>query len=206
VREGPGPAAEGTDPAVRPGEGHAGARRRAVKVPRALRFIHGDSPTRLDVFLVYAVGLVFGILAVLFAYSRVASLPAWKAIILFVVAVDVSGGTVAAFSASAGAWYAERPGVKRAFPFLHVVDPALLCVLFDGRVAYWALVFAFTAGAASVVMLIRERSRQEPAAAALVALGTVILLPIGLAAPFLAWFAPIYLVKLVLGYPVNRST
>jgi len=72
-------------------------------------------------------------------------------------------------------------------------------------VAYWAFLYGFTAAAASVVMLIRGRSRQEPAAAALTALGTVILLPIGLATPFLAWFAPVYMVKLILGFSIDRS-
>lgn len=175
-----------------------------VRVPGFLRPIHGETPRLLDVLLVYAVGIVFGVLALVFAYSRVAALPAWKAVILFVLAADVSGGTVAGLSSSTGAWYAGHPGMKRAFPFLQVFAPALLCLLFDGRVAYWAFVYGFTAAAASLVTLIRDQSRQETAAAALVVVGTVILLPIGLATPFLAWFAPIYLLKVVLGFAVQR--
>ncbi len=179
-------------------------RSREVRVPAALRFIHGESPRPFDVLLVYGVGIVVAILALAFAYSRVAALPAWKAVILFVLAADVSGGVVASFSASTGEWYDERRGFKRAFPFLNFFQPALLCVLFDGRVAYWAFLYGFAVVAASAVMLIKGRSRQEPAAAALVALGTAILLPIGLATPFLAWFAPIYLLKLILGFAVDR--
>jgi len=182
-----------------------GRRANGVRVPAALRFIHGESPTRFDLLVVYLVGVAGAILVLVFAGSRVAELPAWKAVILFVLAADVSGGAAAGFSASAGAWYAQRPGLRRAFPFLNFFQPALLCLLFDGRVAYWVFLYGFTAAAASVVMLFRGRSRQEPLAAALTALGTIILLPIGLATPFLAWFAPIYMVKLILGFTIDRS-
>ncbi len=158
----------------------------------------------LDVLLVYAVGAVFGVLALVFAYSRVESLPAWKAVVLFMLAADVSGGTVAGFSSSTGEYYADRPGLKRAFIFLHFVEPGLLCLLFDGRIAYWAFLYGFTVAAASLVTIIREKSRQEAAAAALVVIGTVVLLPIALATPFLAWFGPIYMLKLILGFGVHR--
>jgi len=175
-----------------------------VRVPGLLRAIHGERPDRFDVLLVYAVGFVFGILALVFAYSRVESLPAWKAVILFVLAADVSGGTVAGFSSSTGAWYAARPGVKLAFIFVHFFEPGLLCLLFDGRIAYWAFLYGFTVAAASLVTIIRGKPRQEAAAAALVVIGTVILLPIALATPFLAWFGPVYMLKLILGFGVHR--
>ena len=175
-----------------------------MRIPGILRLVHGESPSLLDLLLVYAVGAVFGALALVFAYSRVESLPAWKAVVLFVLAADVSGGTVAGFSSSTGAWYASRPGLKRAFIFSHFVEPGLLCLLFDGRIAYWAFLYGFTVAAASLVTIIRERSRQEAAAAALVVIGTVILLPIALATPFLAWFGPIYMLKLILGFGVHR--
>ena len=180
-------------------------RRPPVRVPAGLRFIHGASATRFELAVVYAAGLAAAILVLVFAWSRVAQFPAWKAVILFVLAADVSAGAAAGFCAPTGAWYAQHPGFRRAFPFLNFFQPALLCALFDGRVAYWAFLYGFTAAAASVVMLIRGRSRQEPAAAALTALGTVILLPIGLATPFLAWFAPVYMVKLILGFSIDRS-
>jgi hypothetical protein len=175
-----------------------------VRVPGVLRLVHGERPNLLDVLLVYAVGAVFGILAVVFAYSRVESLPAWKAVVLFLLAADVSGGVVAGFSSSTGAWYAAHPGARRAFIFVHFAEPALLYLLFDGRIAYWAFLYGFTVVAASLVTIIRDRSRQEAAAAALVAVGTVILLPIALATPFLAWFGPIYMLELILGFGVHR--
>jgi hypothetical protein len=32
----------------------------------------------------------------------------------------------------------------------------------------------------------------------------VILMPIGLSTPFLAWFGPVYMLKLILGFGVSR--
>lgn len=158
-----------------------------------------------DVLLVYIVGVVFGVLALLFAYTRVESLPLSKAAILFLLAADVSGGVVACFSAGVGAFYERRPGMRWGFIFIHCIEPGLLYLLFDGRLAYWLFLYAYTAAAASLVTIVPGRARREGAAAALVVIGIVILLPIGLSTPFLAWFGPVYMLKLILGFGVRRT-
>jgi hypothetical protein len=175
-----------------------------VRVPGFLRPIHGETALLLDVLLVYAVGAVFGILALVFAYSRVETLPAWKSVVLFLVASDAGGGVVAGFSASTGRYHASHPGVKRAFIILHFVEPGVLWLTFGGKIAYWVFLYGFTVAAAFLVTIIRDTSRQQAAAAAFVVLGTVILLPIALATPFLAWFWPIYMLELILGFAVHR--
>lgn len=176
-----------------------------VRIPGFLRPIHGESATLFDVLLVYVVGIVFGALALVFASTRVEALPLWKAAVLFVLAADVSGGAMAGFTAGTDAYYARRPGMLWGFFFMHFFEPALLYLLFDGRLAYWIFLYVFTTAAASLVNIIPGRARQEGAAAALVVIGIVILLPIGLSTPFLAWFAPVYMLKLILGFAVRRS-
>ncbi len=175
-----------------------------VRIPGFLRPIHGKTATVFDVLLVYIVGAVFGVLALVFAYTRVESLPLWKAAILFVLAADVSGGTMACFSTGMSAYYENRPGLRWVFIFIHFIEPGLLYLLFDGRPAYWLFLYAYTAASACLVNIIPGRSRQEGSAAALVVIGIVILLPIGLSAPFLAWFGPVYMLKLILGFGVHR--
>lgn len=176
-----------------------------VRIPGFLRPIHGETSTVFDILLVYVVGAVFGVLALVFAYTRVASLPLWKAALLFVLAADVSGGTVACFSAGLAAFYSDRPGLRWGFIFIHFIEPGLLFLLFDGRLAYWLFLYAYTAAAASLVNIIPVRARREGTAAALVVVGIVVLLPIGLSMPFLAWFAPVYMLKLILGFGVRRT-
>jgi hypothetical protein len=181
-------------------------RDREIAIPRVLQELHGEKATVFDLSLVYATGLAFGVLALIFAFSRVEALPWWKALLLFVVAADLSGGVVASFTEGTDRWYAQRPGLRWAFIVLHVIQPALLFVLFGGRIAYWAFLYTYTAAAAVLVNILHERRRQESAAAALVAVGMVVFLPIGLATPFLAWFGPVYLVKLILAFAVRRTT
>jgi len=176
-----------------------------VRIPGILRPIHGETATVLDVLLVYVVAVVFGVLALVFAYTRVESLPLWKAAILFVLAADVSGGSLACFSTGQGAYYESRPALRWGFIFIHFIEPGLLYLLFDGRLAYWLFLYAYTAAAASLVNIIPGRARQEGAAVALVVIGIVILLPIGLSAPFLAWFGPVYMLKMILGFGVRRA-
>jgi hypothetical protein len=175
-----------------------------VRIPGPLRLIHGETAPLFDVLLVYVVGILFGVLALVFAFTRVEALPAWKAAILFILAADVSGGAVAGFTPGAGAYYGSRPGLRQGFILFHFFEPGLLFLLFGGRLAYWIFLYAFTVAAASLVTIIPGQTRQQGAAAALVVIGIVILMPIGLSTPFLAWFGPVYMLKLILGFGARR--
>jgi hypothetical protein len=55
------------------------------------------------------------------------------------------------------------------------------------------------------VNVVSERSRQEVLAVGLVALGVLITLPLGLDMPFLAWFGPVYMIKMILAFAVRRT-
>ncbi len=180
-------------------------RAREIAVPRALRELHGERTTLFDLLLVYITAAAFGVIAVVFARSRVDDFPWWKALLLFVMAADTSGGVVAGFSASTNRYYARRPGMRWFVIFGNVISPAVLYALFGGSIAWWIFVYVYTAAAASIVNVLTERGMQEVAAAAFLAVGVVITLPLGLAAPFLAWFAPLYMVKLILAFAVRRT-
>jgi hypothetical protein len=177
----------------------------AVKVPGPFRLIHGETATLFDVLLVYVVGLVFGLLALTFASTRVETLPIWKAALLFVIAADISGGATASFTVGTDAFYGSRPGLRWGFIFFHLLQPGLLFLLFGGKIVYWIFLCAFTIAAASMVNIMRGRARQQAAATALLLIGIVILLPIWLSIQFLAWFGPVYMLKLILGFAVCRT-
>ena len=178
---------------------------REIVIPGPLRPLHGETSTVFDLLLVYGVGVAAGILALVFAHSRVASMEWWKSLLLFLVAVDVCGGAVACFSPSTALYYEDRPRLRWIFIFIHFVEPAILFVLFDGRIAYWLFLYVFTVAAASLLNIIPDRRRRGVLAAGLVTLGIMILLPVGLATPFLVWFGPVYMIKLILAFAVRRS-
>jgi hypothetical protein len=178
---------------------------RSFAIPRVLHPVHGENAPLFDLLATYATGVVFGALTLAFAFSRVQDLPWWKAVVLFLVAADLSGGVVSCFSRSTDSYYAERPRLRWLFIFVHIVEPALLYLMFDGRLAYWGFLYVYAAAAASVVNVLQSRERQEIAAAALVTLGVVIQLPISLQTPYLAWFGPVFMLKLVLAFAVRRA-
>ena len=102
---------------------------REIEIPGPLRLLHGETSTVFDLILVYAVGAAAGVLALVFAQSRVASMEWWKAILLFVVAMDVSGGAVACFTPGTALYYESRPRLRWVFIFVHFVEPGLLFVM-----------------------------------------------------------------------------
>jgi hypothetical protein len=68
---------------------------REIRFPWVLHELHGEKAAPFDLIILYAVGAVFGVLALIFAWSRVDALAWWKTLPLFLVAADVSGGVVA---------------------------------------------------------------------------------------------------------------
>jgi hypothetical protein len=178
---------------------------REIRIPGPLRELHGETSTVFDLILVYAVGVAAGVLALVFAQSRMTGMEWWKAVLLFVVAVDVCGGAVACFTPGTALYYESRPRLRWVFIFVHFVEPGLLFVLFGGRFAYWAFLYVFTAAAASLVNVVQDQHRRGVLAAGLLALGIMILLPVGIATPFLVWFGPVYMIKLILAFAARRT-
>jgi hypothetical protein len=167
--------------------------------------MHGERPTPLDLLLTYGVAVVFATLALAFGLSRVSGLPAWKAVLLWIIAADMAGGVVSTFTEATQAYYARRPLLRWLFLSLHVAHPAVLYLLFGGRPAYWGFLFLYAMAAASVVNGMRSRTRQEIVAVALYAVGVGLLLPVFLMLPYLAWFGPLFLLKLIVGFAVRRG-
>lgn len=180
-------------------------RNRTIRIPGFLQVLHGERPSLLEVVLVYATAGAFATLALLFALSRVSALPAWKAVLLWIVAADTSGGVVATFTPSTGRFYASRPGLRWIFLLVHVLHPAALYLLFGGRPVYWAFLYAYTLAAASAVNILGARQIQETVAVVLLILGMALLLPIFQSLPFLAWFGPLFMLKLILAFAVRRT-
>ena len=178
---------------------------REIGIPGPLRLLHGETSTVFDLLLVYAVGAAAGVLALVFAQSRVAGMEWWKALLLFAVAVDICGGAVACFTSGTARYYESRPRLRWAFIVGHILEPGLLFVLFGGRFAYWAFLYVFTAAAASLVNIVEDGHRRVVLAAGLVALGIMVLLPVGLATPYLVWFGPVYMIKLILAFAARPT-
>ncbi|HEY9595863.1 MAG TPA: hypothetical protein VHE79_15395, partial [Spirochaetia bacterium] len=170
-----------------------------MEIPRPLRLIHGERAPLFDVVLVYAVAVVFTVLAFFYASARMPALSAVEIIVLILVAFEAGAGLVALFTRGTSAYYADHAPLRWTLLVAQLVQPGLLALLFGGRIVYWVFLYVYTMAAAVLAGLPTDPGRRKVIAAALVAVGNVALLPIGASLPGLAWFAPVYMVKVILG-------
>ena len=177
---------------------------RTIAVPRPLWELHGPS-TRLSTLLaVYLAGLSCAGLLTAAVYLRQPDLAAWRLVLLWLLTLDLAGGAVANLSSSTDQYYQGRPNLRTVFLLLHLVHPALLALVFPRASAYFAFLALYTLPAALVVERVADRERQQNLAALLVALGVTAAACFPLPLRPLLALAPLFMLKLVLGFAVRR--
>lgn len=168
-----------------------------------LAFIHGRSPTRTDLLLVHVSGLGFATALLLAFGSRLSLL---QALVLFELAWDMTGGIVANATRSTNDFYQSQPGwVRVVFVTIHFVQPLLVIWIFPQANPFsLAGLYFFMLLSALAVLYFKTPTIQKPLAMALLAAGFLLsgLLPIG--EVVLAWFAPLYLTKLIYSFSVDH--
>jgi hypothetical protein len=130
-------------------------------------------------------------------------------IVVALFAFDIAGGISVNASPSARRWW-HRPGQGRWAPLRFVLahlHPFALALLFPAFA--WgsaALVYGYAVGAALVIVL-TPRPLQRPLAFALYALSLLLALYLIRVPAGLEWFAPLYLLKLLLAHtPLDPET
>lgn len=180
---------------------------REVAVPRILRELHGTRPKIREILATWTAAILAMAVVVVGEQSAVWSPDLWRTIVVAIVAGDVAGGIVANFSRSTNAYYAVRPRMRLIFLALHVVQPLAMWIASGGPLGPWIMVAAITLGGALFVEVAPEEG-QELTAALIVAVGTIAVAMVTAFAAHipvtLAWFAPLYMVKLVLAFAVSR--
>ena len=173
-----------------------------------LHELHGEETTRAALVSTY-VSVAAGALAVIFvpAAGPAPAAPGgwWRVALAALVAADLFGGVVSNFTAGTDQYYTSRPRFRLVVIAAHAAHPFLLWLSADGHWLPWLVVGGYAIAGAFAVNAIRRRQVQEPVAAALVALGILLVTAVPSVRPALPWFAPVFLVKLVLGFSVRRS-
>jgi hypothetical protein len=174
-----------------------------IRIPKALRELHGERSTLACLAIVYATGL--GVAGAIVLGALPFGLAPWRLLVLALVALDIGGGVAANLSSSTNRYYAERPRLRRAFILLHVLQPAILAAVLPEAWPYFASAGAFTLLSCLMLGRIKDRELQQGLAALLVALGLAAsLLLFDLRIQVLHAFAPLYMMKLILGFSVQR--
>ena len=173
-----------------------------INIPKALHELHGEKTKLTSLVLVYLAALIISGIT-LFQLIPLA-LPVWKTVLVAVVSLDVGGGVVANLSSSTNQYYQRKANLRIVFLALHVMHPLLLMVVFPQSTAYFVFVMVFTLGSAFLVNLLKKREFQQNVAAALLGVGVCLSFFFPLSIPFLYAFAPLFMVKLILGFSVKR--
>ena len=178
---------------------------RPIRVPRFLQELHGKETTRFDLVLTYLVAIGTVIVIVLRPGARPVATLWWEIAIVAIIGGDLAGGAVANFTPGTDRYYAGRPRLRLLFLALHVIHPAILSFIIGGPPEVWIAIPAFTLVSAFVVNSL-PRERQPTVAAVLTVAGIMICFSWFVIAPPALWFGPLFLVKLVLGFSVRRTS
>jgi hypothetical protein len=175
---------------------------REINVPKALHELHGEKSRLSSILLVYLTAFVVAGIAL--SQMIPLGLPFWKLILAVVVFLDIGGGVTANLSSSTNQYYQKKAALRPIFLAMHIIHPLVLWLVFPQSAAFLAFVMIFTLGSAFAVNRIKDRELQQNCAAGLTAIGLCLALLFPLSFSFLYAFAPLFMVKLILGFSVKR--
>lgn len=175
---------------------------REINIPKALQELHGEKTRLSSLILVFFTALVVGGVALWQVIPL--GLAAWKVILAVVVFLDVGGGVVANLTSSTNQYYQKKAALRPFFLATHVVHPLVLMLVFPQNSVFLLFVMVYTLTSAFGVDLIKDREQQQTFAAVLVGMGVCFALLFPLSFSFLYAFAPLFMLKLILGFAVKR--
>ncbi|MFN7843995.1 MAG: hypothetical protein ACK5N9_19930 [Pirellula sp.] len=169
-----------------------------------MKGLYGASPDVAGLVLIHIAGLATGVAAMLMLPTD-EELGFASRVIVFALAVDVGGGVVANGTRSTNDWYATQP-LKLSYLFLvvHIIQPVLLSLVVGVSWSTSAFLYLYQLVAGGLVLGIRRPDLQKPMAAVLLTLGVLLYFVFFLPSPALSWFGVLYLIKLVMMFPVDH--
>lgn len=173
-----------------------------VNIPRALREIHGERSRVSTLILVYLSGLL--IAGIMVWQAAALALPWWKTALLALMFLDIGGGVVANFSTSTNQHYQQNPRLRLPFIIMHVIHPLVFWLVLPTGFSYALFVMVYAIVCMLALNFIQDRELQRNLAALLTGLGICLSFLFPLSAVALYTFAPLFLVKLLLGFSVRR--
>lgn len=173
-----------------------------IQIPSFLHEIHGEAARLTNLLLVYTIGI--GAAGFAIAILAEAQLAWWQYAILGVVFFDIAGGVVANLSTPTNRYYASRPMRSIVFALLHVLQPAAFAIVFPEAWPYWLYIVAVTVPATFVIRAIPDTEHQQNLGAFIVVAATLVATLFPLEHAVLYSIAPLFFIKLLLGFAVQR--
>ncbi|MEO1053613.1 MAG: hypothetical protein AAFX87_23460 [Bacteroidota bacterium] len=173
-----------------------------IKIPKALREVHGERAAILDVILPHSLSIISSIYLLTIAPGIDFGLT--KSILLFILTYDLIGGVIANFSEGTSRFYAESTGRRFKFIALHVLQPAIMWYLFQDHQTVILTISAYVVGSAIIVNQIGSLRNQLVVSGAMVVAGIFICQLLIGDAPFtLQFLLTAFILKLPLAWAVR---
>jgi hypothetical protein len=174
-----------------------------VDIPRALQELHGTRAPISTLVLTYLCGVIAAAAVVVRLLPE--GLPLWKVALTGLLFLDIGGGVAANFSAPTQRYYQEHANLRLPFIALHVFHPAVLALLFPESLWYFVVTGVFTLAATLAVNAIKNPEKQKTPSYILVFIGMCLVWGFVIRPSVLIVFAPLFMVKLIMGFAVKRK-
>jgi hypothetical protein len=174
-----------------------------ITIPKYLHELHGEKTNLSSLILVYISALLVGGLAL----SQIIplALPLWKTLLAALIFMDIGGGVVANQTSATNQYYQNHSNLRIPFLLLHIIHPLILILVFPKNSLFLGFVLVFTLASSFGVNALRNRELQQTLAALLVAIGVCLSLLVPVSPSFLVILAPLFMMKLILGFSVKRT-
>jgi hypothetical protein len=173
-----------------------------VNIPKVFNELHGEKSPLSSIIMVYLAGAVATVLVI--SQILPERLPVWKIVLVGILYMDIGGGVVANLSSSTNQYYQGKGRLRIGFILLHCLHPTLFILMFPDFWPYFIYIGLFTLISALLVNAFRDAEFQQNLAAFLVMGGTIISFSFDVPLVIFFSFAPLFMVKLILGFSVRR--
>ncbi len=173
-----------------------------LSIPKSLHELHGEKATVTSILFVYGTGLIAT--AVFIGFLLPLKLPMWKYILSALLILDIASGVIANLSSSTNQYYQQHKKLRIPFLLLHVVHPVLFWVVFPEMLGYFLFMALYPILSSLLVNHFKNREFQQNLASSLVVIGVLLSFLFKSDSLILYSLVPLFLIKLVLGFSVNR--
>jgi hypothetical protein len=168
----------------------------------------GPGAVPAEVHLWLAIATASAVLAVVYPLVAGAPWGWWQYLLAAVLAFDVCGGVAVNASTPAKRWYhrlGEGSKAKAVFVAWHILHVAVVALLFHPAPFGYAVMFVVVLALSTAAVLIVDLYIMRPVAMVATATGITVLAVGPGFTPWMEWFEPMLLVKLIAAYLVFEA-
>ena len=175
-----------------------------IQVHKFLFELFGRETTTIDLFAIVIASLSFAGLTLILKLNT--NISNFKLIILTILALDITGGVVANFTAGTNNYYAESLRKQYFFVLFHLLQPSILIWIFPNELQPILVISIFTLISSIIVLNINKHNTQRITAITLLLLSFILSILLNYSDPLLQIVMQLFSIKLILAFSVSWSS